>query len=51
MKNETIKWLTWHINEINNNALAQNIPKEDKIQNEKMKKEISECIKWVKKQK
>ena len=47
-KENTIKWLFWHINEINTNALSQEISKEDLMLNEKTLKEISDCIEWVK---
>lgn len=48
IKENTIKWLFWHINEINNNALSQELSKEDIALNEKTLKEISDCIEWVK---
>jgi len=48
IKEITIKWLYWHINEINNNALSQEISTEDIGLNAKILKEISDCIEWVK---
>lgn len=51
MKNETIKWLQWHLDEIINNSLGQSMSQEDTELNQKEFKEIEKCIEWVKKQK
>ena len=48
MKEETIKWLTYHIDEINNNALSTVISEEDTIKNQELVDEITKCIEWVK---
>jgi len=48
-KENTIKWLTYHIDEMANNALAQKISEEDTKLNDKIREEILECIEWVKK--
>jgi hypothetical protein len=49
MKQETIKWLEFHLDEIMNNALAQSMSEEDKELNQKDFEEIKKCIEWVKK--
>ena len=47
-KEKVIKWLLWHVDEINNNALSQKINEEDEKLNNKDLEELAECIKWVK---
>lgn len=47
IKENTIKWLLWNVDEINNNHVAMRMPKEDEKLNDKDLKELMECINWV----
>lgn len=48
MKDKTIKYLQWQIDEINNNLLAMKISEEDYELNQQVIYELELCIKWVK---
>jgi hypothetical protein len=47
-KENVLKWLKFHQQEIINNQLAMNISKEDEKLNDKIYDEIQECIDYVK---
>lgn len=47
-KENVLKWLKFHQNELAQNALAMDISKEDKKQNDIIYDEIQECIDYVK---
>jgi len=48
MKEKTIKWLEYHIDEIKNNMLGMKMSEEDYELNQKDIDELIKCIKWVK---
>lgn len=48
MKDKTIKYLQWQIDEINNNLLAMKMSEEDYELNQQVIYELELCIKWVK---
>jgi len=48
MKQQTIKYLQWQIDEINNNILGMKMSDEDLEYNKKTIDEITKCIKWLK---
>ena len=47
IKEKTLYWLNWHLDEIHQNELSMEMSNEDKKLNAKLGKEISKCIKWV----
>ncbi len=47
MKEKTIKWLQYHIDEIESNMLAMKMSEEDYELNQKDIDELKKCIKWV----
>jgi hypothetical protein len=51
IKEKTIKWLSWHMDEINNNILAVKMTTDDKELYYKDLKEIQECIDYVRNKK
>jgi SMC interacting uncharacterized protein involved in chromosome segregation len=48
MKEKTIKYLQWQIDEIKNNLLAMKMSEEDYELNQQEIYELESCIEWVK---